>query len=309
MVTRLYTHRDCLMHQTPLGHPEQVARLEVITQKLEAPAFDGLDRHAAPLATDDDLLLCHPQSYLDRLAEAEPEQGLVQLDGDTLLTPQSLDAARRGVGAVIASIDAVLAGEADNAFCATRPPGHHAEQDTPMGFCFFGSIAIGARHALERCGLERVAVIDFDVHHGNGTQALLANEQRAVFASSHQMPLWPGSGEADDRGPLGNIYNLPLVPYSTGTDLLDIYNTELFPKLEEFAPQMILISAGFDAHEADPLANLNFSTDEFAQITRALKTLAGRLCKGRIVSTLEGGYDLDALAEAVGAHVSVLMEA
>jgi acetoin utilization deacetylase AcuC-like enzyme len=220
----------------------------------------------------------------------------------------SLTAARRAVGANVAAVDAVLSGEVQNAFIATRPPGHHAEQTTPMGFCLFGDVAIAAKHAMERHGLERVTIVDFDVHHGNGTQALLWNEPRVQFISSHQSPLWPGSGHPNETGGYNNIFNYPLDPHSTGQDMRRIYGAEILPSIDRYQPQLILISAGFDAHQADPLANLNWQTDDFAWLTRQICDLAEIHCQGRVVSTLEGGYDLTALAASVAAHVKVLME-
>lgn len=306
MATALYSHDDCLAHVTPDGHPEQVARLTAIADELAG--FDALDRREAPECTDADILLCHPQSYLDRIVTESPASGWVMLDGDTHMSPGSLTAARRAVGANIAAVDAVMSGDVTNAFVATRPPGHHAETATPMGFCLFGNIAIAARHAMERHGLSRVTIVDFDVHHGNGTQALLWNEPRAQFFSSHQSPLWPGSGDANETGGHNNIWNYPLPPHSGGAEMRKIYERETFPAIERFEPELILISAGFDAHADDPLAQLNWQTSDFAWLTERLCDLASKHCQGRVVSTLEGGYDLRALAASVAAHVTVLME-
>lgn len=306
MATALYSHDDCLAHVTPDGHPEQVARLTAIAEALSE--FDALDRREAPECADADVLLCHPQSYLDRIVAESPSTGWVMLDGDTHMSPGSLTAARRAVGANIAAVDAVMSGEVANAFIATRPPGHHAETATPMGFCLFGNIAIAARHAMERHGLSRVTIVDFDVHHGNGTQALLWNEARAQFFSSHQSPLWPGSGDANETGGHNNIWNYPLPPHSGGVEMRTTYEREIFPAIERFEPELILISAGFDAHADDPLAQLNWQTNDFAWLTERLCDLASEHCQGRVVSTLEGGYDLRALAASVAAHVTVLME-
>ena len=306
MTTALYTHADCLNHVTPAGHPEQVARLEHINGALAG--FPQLDRRDAPECTDADILLCHPQSHLDAITAAAPSDGWRSLDADTHMSPGSLIAARRAVGANVAAVDAVLSGDVKNAFIATRPPGHHAEQATPMGFCLFGNVAIAAKHAMERHGLERVTIVDFDVHHGNGTQALLWNEPRVQFFSSHQSPLWPGSGSESETGGHNNIWNFPLAPHSTGQEMRQVYETEIFPAINRYQPQLILISAGFDAHMADPLANLNWQTEDFAWLTRQLCDLADTHCQGRVVSTLEGGYDLTALAASVAAHVQVLME-
>lgn len=306
MTTALYTHSDCLDHVTPAGHPEQVARLEHIQAALSG--FDQLDRRDAPDCLDDDILLCHPQSHLDAISNATPESGTVALDADTHLSAGSLTAARRVVGANIAAVDAVMAGDVQNAFVATRPPGHHAENATPMGFCLFGNVAIAAKHAMERHGLERVTIVDFDVHHGNGTQDLLWNEPRVQFFSSHQSPLWPGTGQEHETGGHNNIWNIPLAPHSDGQTMRHVYDNEVFPAIDRYRPQLILISAGFDAHLADPLANLNWQTDDFSWLTKKLCDLASKHCEGRVVSTLEGGYDLTALAASVAAHVKVLME-
>ncbi|MGH1355883.1 MAG: histone deacetylase family protein [Thalassovita sp.] len=304
MTTALYMHDDCLDHVTPPGHPEQVARLEVIAQAL-APL--DLDRRRAPLCQDRDILLCHPQRYLDKITASVPESGTVALDADTHMSTGSLLAARRAVGANVAAVDAVLAGEVNNAFVATRPPGHHAEPETQMGFCLFGNVAIAAKHALSK-GLERVAIVDFDVHHGNGTQALLWDEPGVLFFSSHQSPLWPGSGTENERGAHDQIVNLPLEPHSNGDKMRQTYQARVFPMIEAYKPQLILISAGFDAHMADPLAQLNWSTDDFGWLTRQLLSLADRHSDGRVVSTLEGGYDLTALAASTTAHVRALMQ-
>ncbi len=306
MVTALITHAECLNHVTPEGHPERVARLEHILHALE-----GLDlkRVTAPMAAEDDILRCHPADYLQGLRAARPEEGWVQIDGDTYMSPGSLDAAFRAAGAVIRGVDMVLEGEVQNAFAAVRPPGHHAETETAMGFCLFGNAALAAKHALDHHGLSRVAVVDFDVHHGNGTQDLLWDEPRALFITSQQMPLWPGSGRPDEDGTAGQILNMPLSPGSDGTEMRTAYEVQAFPRLRAFRPELIIISAGFDAHQDDPLASLNWSTADFAWITRELCTLAAELCSGRIVSTLEGGYDLNALSRATKAHVQELMKA
>lgn len=304
MTTALYMHDDCLGHITPPGHPEQVARLQVIARALEPLT---LDRRLAPLCEDRDILLCHPQRYLDKIAAAVPSEGTVPLDADTHMSAGSMQAARRAVGANIAAVNAVLDGEVTNAFAATRPPGHHAETETQMGFCLFGNVAIAAKHALSK-GLERVAVVDFDVHHGNGTQDLLWDEAGVLFFSSHQSPLWPGTGAEGERGAHDQIVNLPLEPHTGSQAMRQTYQGRVFPMIDDYKPQLILVSAGFDAHMADPLAQLNWSTDDFTWITRELMALADRHCQGRIVSTLEGGYDLEALAASAAAHVSALSQ-
>ncbi|EDM70460.1 histone deacetylase family protein [Roseobacter sp. AzwK-3b] len=304
MTTALFTHTDCLDHLTPQGHPEQVARLSHVLAALEGR---DLMRAEAPLASEEDLRLCHPQSHIDRVRAAVPDEGIVQLDADTWMSPGSLDAALRGVGGALAAVDAVLGGQAGNAFVATRPPGHHAETERTMGFCLFGTVAIAARHAMERHGLSRVAVVDFDVHHGNGTQDLLWSEARSLFVSSHQSPLWPGTGTPDETGAHGNVLNLPLAPRSDGAVFRAAYEDRVFPAIEAFAPELILISAGFDAHHADPLAELNLTEADFEWVTGRLCDLAQAHCGGRVVSCLEGGYDLQALAASAAAHVDVLI--
>ena len=305
MNTALITHPACLEHVTPSGHPEQVARLEYILRALKEK---DLKRVKAPMGSEDDIMRCHPASHITDLRSALPNVGNRQLDADTHMSPGSLDAAFRAVGAVTKAVDMVMAGEAGNAFAAIRPPGHHCETSTPMGFCLFGNVAIGAKYALEHHGLKSVAVVDFDVHHGNGTQDLVWNDDRILFVSSHQMPLYPGSGAAHETGAHGNVLNIPLEPNANGVDLRNAFEREILPALEAHKPQMIFVSAGFDAHKADPLANLNFVEEDFAWATRALCDFADKHCEGRLVSTLEGGYDLEALAASVAAHVTVLME-
>jgi acetoin utilization deacetylase AcuC-like enzyme len=308
MTTLIVENAHGLDHDTPPGHPEQVARLKAVSEALAAPAFDAALRIDAPAALRADITQAHTEAHVDAIGRNLPEEGRVPLDPDTWMSPGSLDAALRGVGGCIAAVDAVLDGRADNAFVATRPPGHHAERERAMGFCLFGNVAIAAKHALERRGLSRVAIVDFDVHHGNGTQDLLWDEPRALFVSSHQMPLYPGTGAPGERGATGNIRNLPLPSGSGGAEMRTAYETQVFPALRTFAPEMILISAGFDAHRDDPLANLTWTEEDFAWVTRGLCDLADTLCGGRVVSTLEGGYDLPALAASVAAHVAELME-
>lgn len=302
-MTLLITHPDALKHENPPGHPEQVARLRVI---LEALSDAPLDRAEAIEATDEQLLRCHPQAYLDRISAAVPTEGWTQLDADTLLSPGTWRAARLAAGAAVQGVDAVMSGGARNVFVAMRPPGHHAETQTPMGFCTLGNVAIAAKHALDVHGVSRVAVVDFDVHHGNGTQDLLWDEDRIRFYSTHQMPLWPGTGAAEETGTSGNIRNIPLPPRSGGETFRAAMEETILPGLEAFAPDLLLISAGFDAHRDDPLAQLNWDTEDFVWATERLCDVADTHCAGRVVSCLEGGYDLDALARAVAAHVDVL---
>jgi len=308
MTTAYITHPDAQLHQTPAGHPEQAARMAAIEAALDGAEFAALMRHDAPLASDAQLLRCHPEPYLDRIRRAIPAAGIYQLDADTHVSNGSLNAALRAAGGACLGVDMVLRGDVRNAFVGMRPPGHHAETVTPMGFCLFGSIAIAARHAMEQHGLSRVAVVDFDVHHGNGTQDLLWDESRALFISSHQMPLWPGTGGADERGAHGNVMNVPLAPGTDGASFRRVYEDIVLPQLDRFAPELVLISAGFDAHRDDPLAQLELSEQDFAWVTGALCDIAARHCDGRVVSVLEGGYDLPALSASVAAHVAVLME-
>jgi acetoin utilization deacetylase AcuC-like enzyme len=305
MTTALITHAECLNHVTPPGHPEQVARLDAV---LGALAGMDLMRVNAPLAAEDDLLRVHSRGYVAAIRKAAPETGWTSLDPDTHMSAGSLAAAYRAAGAVVRAVDMVLGGEAKNAFAAIRPPGHHAETDTAMGFCLFGNIAIGAKHALDHHGLTRVAIVDFDVHHGNGTQALVQDDPRILFISSHQMPLWPGSGAAHDTGPHGTVMNVPLKPGTGSKTFRDTYDRLVFPRIDTFAPQLLLISAGFDAHEDDPLAGLNLTTADFGWVTERLCDLADKHCQGRVVSALEGGYDLPALGASAAAHVTVLKE-
>ncbi len=304
-MTLIFAHATSAQHITPAGHPERVDRIAAVERGLAGLA---VKRRISPLAAQADILRCHPQAYIDRIRLAEPASGTVQLDSDTWMSPGSYQAALRAVGGACAAVDAVLAGQDKTAFVVARPPGHHAETATPMGFCLFGTVAIAAKRALYHHGLGRVAVVDFDVHHGNGTQDLLWHEPRAFLATSQQMPLWPGTGDPSQTGAHGQILNLPLPPESTGAMMRAAYEAQVFPALDAFKPDLILISAGFDAHAADPLANLNWYEDDFAWLTHRLCDLAATHAQGRVVSCLEGGYDLGALQTSVAAHVSVLME-
>lgn len=307
MKTFLFTHSAGLRHVTPMGHPERAERLDAINAALAGAEFSTLARRDAPEADADEVLRCHSAAYLDHVRDATPAAGWSQLDGDTFMAPASWEAALRAIGAAEAAVDAVLAGEAANAFVAMRPPGHHAERERAMGFCLFGTVSVAAKYALDHHGLDRVAVLDFDVHHGNGTQDLLWDEGRAIFVSSHQMPLYPGSGRASETGAHGQIVNLPLTPGSGGHEMRTAWEAAL-ARVAEFAPDLILISAGFDAHRDDPLAGLNWTEADFAWITHAICDVADKACAGRVVSSLEGGYDLAALGQSVAQHVRVLME-
>jgi acetoin utilization deacetylase AcuC-like enzyme len=308
MATLLLTHPDCLRHRTPPGHPERAERLEAVLRALSDPRFAALRRAEAPLAPDAELRRCHPADYVAAVVAAEPTAGWNALDPDTHLSPGSVAAARRAAGAALRAVDAVVAGEARNAFCAVRPPGHHAETARAMGFCLFGTVAIAAKRALDHHGLSRVAVVDFDVHHGNGTQDLLWDEPRALFVSTHQSPLYPGTGDRHETGAHGNVLNVPLPPGTGGDAFRDAVEALVLPALDDFAPELVLVSAGFDAHAADPLAQMRLEVEDFAWITRAICDVADAHAGGRVVSALEGGYDLAALAESVAAHVAVLME-
>ena len=304
MVTALITHKAFYDHITPQGHPEQVARLDAVLG-----ALGGMDllRVNAPLAADDDLLRAHPKGHVDTIKAAAPSEGWRSLDADTHMSIGTLEAAYRAVGGVIKAVDLVMAGEAGNAFAAVRPPGHHAERETAMGFCFFGSVAVAAKHALEFHGLKRVAILDFDVHHGNGTQDLVEDDARILFCSSHQMPLYPGTGAAHETG-VGNVMNVPLPDGCGSAKFRAAWEREVFPRVDAFKPELLLISAGFDAHADDPLAGMMLHEDDFAWITGKLCDLADKHCSGRVVSALEGGYDLEALGRSARAHVDVLKE-
>lgn len=304
MSTALMTHKACYDHVTPPGHPEQVARLDAV---LGALTNMDLVRINAPLAAEDDLLRCHSKAHLEAIADAVPSEGWRSLDADTHMSVGTLEAAYRAAGGAVRAVDMVMGGEVANAFVAMRPPGHHAERETAMGFCFFGNIAVAAKHALEFHGLKRVAIVDFDVHHGNGTQDLVEEDDRILFVSSHQMPLWPGTGATHETG-VGNVLNVPL-PEGCGSALFrKTYERDVFPRVDAFKPELLLISAGFDAHADDPLAGLEFQDEDFAWVTQRLCDLADVHCGGRVVSALEGGYDLEALGRSAAAHVKVLKE-
>lgn len=306
MTTALITHPDCLTHITPEGHPERVARLEHVLAALDGKA---LLRCEAPLASDDQLLRAHPQAHLDRIRATAPANGMAQIDADTWMSSGSLNAALRAAGGAAQGVDMVMDGSARNAFVAMRPPGHHAETSTPMGFCLFGSVAIAAKHALEHHGLSRVAIVDFDVHHGNGTQDLVEGDPRILFCSTHQMPLYPGTGHPSETGCDNNVVNVALPDGAGGQAFRRAFDAEIKPALDAFAPELILISAGFDAHRADPLAGLNLVEEDFAWATQAICALAATHAEGRVVSCLEGGYDLTALARSAAAHVDALIAA
>ena len=309
MTTSLVTHAACLTHDTGAGHPERSDRLRAVLQALDADAFRTIDRREAPLAGVEELTRVHDVTYVDVILANVPRQGHVMVDGDTVMSPGSGEAALRAAGAVCAAVDAVMSGAARNAFCAVRPPGHHAEPGRAMGFCLFNNVAIGAQHARARHGLTRVAVIDFDVHHGNGTQAAFESDRDLFYASTHQSPLYPGTGSRDERGVGSNILNVPLPPGAGSDAFRHAMEREVVPALDAFRPELVMISAGFDAHRADPLASLGLTEADFAFATTALCDVARRHAGGKVVSTLEGGYNLAALAASAAAHVKALMQA
>jgi len=307
MSVLLLTHRACLHHDPGPYHPESPDRLRAVLQALEAEEFAGLIREEAPRATEEQLCRVHPRDYVEAiLAIRPPPDERVPLDGDTLMSWGSAEAALRSAGAAIAAVDAVMRGDVRRAFCATRPPGHHCEPARPMGFCLFSNAAIAARHAQVAHGARRVAVADFDVHHGNGTQACFASDPALFYASSHQWPLYPGTGHESETG-VGNIVNVTLPPGADGAAFRAAWRDRIIPRLAAFAPDLLVISAGFDAHAADPLAQLRVREADFAAVTEALCEVADRCCGGRVVSLLEGGYDLGALARSAAAHVRALM--
>ena len=304
MTLRIYSHPSSHRHVTPPGHPERVARIEAVDRVL-ASEFAGADRVEAPAASDAQILRAHDPAYLEMIVASVPEEGWTSLDPDTHMSPESLVAARHASGSNVAAVEAVMRGDARAAFCAVRPCGHHAERDRAMGFCLFSNIAIGALHALEGLGAARVAIVDFDVHHGNGTQAIFWEDPRVMFASTHQMPLFPGTGALSETG-VGNIFNAPLSPLTGGREMRAAFEQRVLPAVRAHEPELIMISAGFDAHVNDPLANLMWTAADFRWATERLVEVAADLCDGRVVSTLEGGYDLDGLAESLSAHLDVL---
>jgi acetoin utilization deacetylase AcuC-like enzyme len=308
MTTLLFTHHDCIAHQTGDGHPEAPARLSAVLAALDEPAFAGLARRQAPLGDTAAIARIHGTHFVERILASVPPTGRHALDPDTILSPGSGTAALRAAGAMTAAVDAVASGEARNAFCAVRPPGHHAEPDHAMGFCLFNSVAVAARHAQAVHNLARIAILDFDVHHGNGTQAVAERDSSLFFASSHQYPFYPGTGAAHETG-VGNVVNAPLPGGSDGALFRKAWETRILPALDTFAPDLLLVSAGFDGHSADPLAGLELEEEDFVWITERLTEMAARHCGGRLVSVLEGGYDLRALAGSAAAHVGALMSA
>ena len=307
MTTLLISHPACLEHLTPAGHPERPERLRAVAHAFEAEKFQMLARAEAPQAPLEIIALCHPMDYITSIQEATPKTGLVRLDADTSMSAGSFEAALRAVGGAVHAVDEVLTKQAANAFVATRPPGHHAETARPMGFCLFDNAAIAARYAQNRYGIARAAIVDFDVHHGNGSQEIFWGDKTVMYCSTHQMPLFPGTGAVGESGEHNTIINAPLRPGDGGPEFRSAFEDRVLPRLRDFRPELIVISAGFDAHMRDPLANLNLVEADFAWATQKIMDVADRCADGRVVSLLEGGYDLEALGRSVAAHVTALM--
>lgn len=308
MTTTIFGHPAALGHATPRGHPERADRIRAVEHALAQEAFAALVRREAPIAELDTVALAHPRRWVDALVAASPASGLVRVDSETLMSPGTMEAALRGAGAAAAAADAVMSGEADNAFVTMRPPGHHAERTRAMGFCFFNNAVVAARRAQTRYAAERVAIVDFDVHHGNGTQDIVWADPTILYASTHEMPLYPGTGAASERGDHDTIVNAPLRSGAGGAEFREALTSRILPRLEAFRPDLVVISAGFDAHHRDPLAGLELTEDDFAWATLRLMEVADRVAGGRVVSVLEGGYDLKALAACAAAHVAALMD-
>ena len=307
MSTLLVTHPSGLNHLTGAGHPERPDRLRAIERALADERFKPLVRVEAPAAEVESIARCHPMDYVTAIREASPKEGMVRLDADTAMSPGTFEAALRAAGGAVHAVDQVMSGKAANAFVAMRPPGHHTETARPMGFCIFNNAAIAARHAQSRHGAERAAIVDFDVHHGNGSQDIFWSDPTVMYCSTHQMPLYPGTGARDERGEHGTIVNAPLSPGDGGDQFREAFETTILPRLMQFRPDLIVISAGFDAHMRDPLANLNLLEADFEWATRKLMELAEASAQGRVVSVLEGGYDLEGLANSAAVHVGALM--
>ncbi len=307
MTTRFFFHPVCIEHEPSPQHPESPDRLRTIAQVLSDGEFEGLDRQTPSEASRAHIMRAHPEDYVERVFDLIPETGYARIDADTIVSPKSGEAALRAAGALTDAVDAVMTGEVDNAFCAIRPPGHHAEAERGMGFCLFNNVVVGAEHARAAHGAERVAVIDFDVHHGNGTQAMFWDDADMFYASTHQWPLYPGTGDKSETGAHDNVVNAPLWAGAGSEDFRAAMREVVLPALEDFAPDLVMISAGFDADRRDPLAQLALETEDFVWATDVLRKVAEKKCDGRLISTLEGGYDLQALGESAAAHVRVLM--
>jgi acetoin utilization deacetylase AcuC-like enzyme len=282
--------------------------MRVVERSLEHERFQVLARELAPVATEESLMLCHPEEYVRDIFEASPSEGILQIDADTSMSPGTLEAALRGAGAAILAVDEVMQGKVSNAFVGARPPGHHAERMKAMGFCFFNNAAVAARHAQKVHGAERVAIVDWDVHHGNGTQDIFWSDPSVMYCSTHEMPLYPGTGAPGETGEHGNIVNVPLRAGDGGPEFREAFEVSILPRLEAHRPDLVIISAGFDAHVRDPLANINLVEADFAWATAQLMDIADKSCGGRVVSLLEGGYDLEGLSRSVAAHVVTLMK-
>src|SRR3954462_12183625 len=307
MTTLLLSHPACLNHLMPMGHPERPGRLRAVERALEHEKFQSLAREQAPMASLEMIALAHPREYVEQVREASPKEGMVRLDADTSMSPGTFEAVLRGAGGAVQAVDEVMQRKVANAFVATRPPGHHAETATPMGFCLFNNAAVAAGHAQKHLGDELVAIIDFDGHHGNGSQDIFWSDHTVMYCSTHQIPLYPGTGAVSERGARNTIVNAPLRPGDGGDQFRQAVETTILPRLESFGPDLIVISAGFDAHIRDPLANLNFVEADYTWVTQKLMELADRRADGRVVSVLEGGYDLEGLSRSVAAHVTALM--
>jgi len=307
MTTILISHPACADHLVPQGHPERPERMRAVEEALAAEQFQDLAREQAPMADGDLVSLAHPLEYFEAIREASPSEGMVRIDADTSMSPGSFEAALRGAGGAVLAVDEVMTGKVANAFVATRPPGHHAETAKPMGFCFFNNAAIAARYAQQKHGIERAAIVDFDVHHGNGSQDIFWADKSVLYSSTHEMPLYPGTGAIGERGEFDTIVNAPLRAGDGGDQFREAFETVILPRLRRFSPDLIIISAGFDAHTRDPLANLNLVEADYAWVTKKLMEVADETANGRVVSLLEGGYDLQGLARSVAAHVTALM--
>jgi acetoin utilization deacetylase AcuC-like enzyme len=307
MSTLYIAHPACLEHRTPLGHPERPDRIRAIERALEKERFTSLVREQAPMADIQSVALAHPEAYIVRLRDISPREGLVRIDEDTVMSPGTYEAALRGAGGSVLAVDEVMSGRAVNAFVAMRPPGHHAEHTRAMGFCFFNNAAPSTRHAQKRHGAERVAIFDWDVHHGNGTQDIFWSDASVLYCSTHEAPLYPGTGSLAETGEHNTIVNAPLSAGDGSEAFRDALDSVILPRIDAFAPDLIIISAGFDAHWRDPLASLNLTESDFAWATQRLMDLAERRCNRRIVSVLEGGYDLEGLAKSTAFHLDALM--
>ncbi|MHB2169626.1 histone deacetylase family protein [Alsobacter sp. R-9] len=307
-MSTLYISHPCFVrHQTPPGHPERPDRIRVVERILEHERFQPLAREASPIVDPAAVLRAHPESYVRALEEAAPAEGLIQLDADTTMSAGTLEAAQRASGGAVLAVDEVMTGKVANAFSAARPPGHHAERATAMGFCFFNHAAVAARHAQAVHGAERVAIVDWDVHHGNGTQDIFWSDPSVMYCSTHEMPLYPGTGASRETGEHNTVVNAPLRAGDGSHEFREAFEVAILPRVEAFRPDLIIISAGFDAHVRDPLANLNLVEADFSWATAQLMDIADKSCNGRIVSLMEGGYDLEGLARSVAAHVMTLM--